>query len=208
MVSTPRHSNQHTTSHETRHTTIKMPKKMNIAKRVAVENKNKNVLAGAMNGKEAIFGKVVKALGNCAFQITIQDPKSKAPRAKTVQGLIRGSFKGGAKSETFLAASMFVILAPAEERAESHEIIAVVNKKKDLKALMDDELIPECLLEGERGVRDDLFDYSGVEEEDDGLTKEERKTRARILAAQGGAAGITKSDTVLDGDAEVNIDDL
>lgn len=197
----------HTTSHDTRHTTIKMPKKMNIAKRVAVENKNKNVLAGAMNGKEAIFGKVVKALGNCAFQITIQDPKSKAPRAKTVQGLIRGSFKGGAKSETFLAASMFVILAPAEERAESHEIIAVVNKKKDLKALMDDELIPECLLEGERGVRDDLFDYSGVEEEDDGLTKEERKTRARILAAQGGAAGITKSDTVLDGD-EVDIDDL
>ena len=185
-----------------------MPKKMNIAKRVAVENKNKNVLAGAMNGKEAIFGKVVKALGNCAFQITIQDPKSKAPRAKTVQGLIRGSFKGGAKSETFLAAGMFVILAPAEERAESHEIIAVVNKKKDLKALMDDELIPECLLEGERGVRDDLFDYSGVEEEDDGLTKEERQTRARILAAQGGAAGITKSDTVLDGDAEVNIDDL
>ena len=181
---------------------------MNIAKRVAVENKNKNVLAGAMNGKEAIFGKVVKALGNCAFQITIQDPKSKAPRAKTVQGLIRGSFKGGAKSETFLAAGMFVILAPAEERAESHEIIGVVNKKKDLKALMDDELIPECLLEGERGVRDDLFDYSGVEEEDDGLTKEERKTRARILAAQGGAAGITKSDTVLDGDAEVNIDDL
>ena len=208
MVSTPRHSNQHTTSHDTRHTTIKMPKKMNIAKRVAVENKNKNVLAGAMNGKEVIFGKVVKALGNCAFQITIQDPKSKAPRAKTVQGLIRGSFKGGAKSETFLAASMFVILAPAEERAESHEIIAVVNKKKDLKALMDDELIPECLLEGERGVRDDLFDYSGVEEEDDGLTKEERKTRARILAAQGGAAGITKSDTVLDGDADVNIDDL
>lgn len=178
-----------------------MPKKMNMSKRVAVENKNKKVLAGAMSGKEAIFGKVVKALGNCGFQVMIQDPKSKAPRAKTVQGLIRGSFKGGAKSETFLAASMFVILAPAEERSEVHEILGVINKKKDLKALMDEELIPECLMEGERGVGDDLFDYTGIDEEDDGLTKEERKSRERILAAQA-----TKSDVVA-GD-EIDIDAL
>ena len=194
MVSTTRHSNQDTI-HD------KMPKKMNMSKRVAVENKNKKALAGAMNGAEAIFGKVVKALGNCAFQVTIQDPTSKVPRAKTVQGLIRGSFKGGAKSETFLAAGMFVILAPAEERALSHEIVAVVNKKKDLKALIDEELLPECLMEGERGVGDDLFDYTGVEEEDDGLTKEERKSRERIMAAQA-----TKSD-VVEGD-EIDIDAL
>lgn len=183
-----------------------MPKKMNMSKRVAVENKNKKVLEGALEGKEAIFGKVVKALGNCAFQVTIQDPASKVPRAKTVQGLIRGSFKGGAKSETFLAAGMFVILSPAQERVVGHEIIAVVNKKKDLKALMDEEVIPECLLEGERGVRDDLFDYTGVEEEDDGLTKEERKSRARAVAALEGAAG-AKSD-VVEGGAEINIDDI
>ena len=201
MVSTPRHSNQDTTHDFTRHTTIKMPKKMNMSKRVAVENKNKKALAGAMNGAEAIFGKVVKALGNCAFQVTIQDPTSKVSRAKTVQGLIRGSFKGGAKSETFLAAGMFVILAPAEERALSHEIVAVVNKKKDLKALMDEELLPECLMEGERGVGDDLFDYTGVEEDDDGLTKEERKSRERILAAQ------TTKSNVVEGDA-IDIDAL
>jgi hypothetical protein len=178
-----------------------MPKKMNMSKRVAVENKNKKALAGAMNGAEAIFGKVEKALGNCGFQVKIQDPKTTVPRVKTVQGLIRGSFKGGAKSEAFLAAGMFVILAPAEERALSHEILAVVNKKKDLKELIDDKLIPECLLEGERGVGDDLFDYTGVEEEDDGLTKEERKSRERIMAAQA-----TKSD-VLEGD-EIDIDAL
>ena len=178
-----------------------MPKKMNMSKRVAVENKNKKALACAMNGAEAIFGKVVKALGNCAFQVTIQDPISKVSKAKTVQGLIRGSFKGGAKSETFLAAGMFVILAPAEERALSHEIIAVVNKKKDLKELMDEKLLPECLMEGERGVGDDLFDYTGVEEEDDGLTKEERKSRERILAAQ------TTKSNVLEGD-EIDIDAL
>ena len=206
MVSTPRHSNQDTT-HDTRHTTIKMPKKMNMSKRVAVENKNKNVLAGALNGKEAIFGKVVKALGNCAFQITIQDPTSKAPRAKTVQGLIRGSFKGGAKSETFLAAGMFVIVSPAQERAEVHEIVCVINKKKDLKELMEEELIPECLLEGERGVRDDIFDYTGVQEEDDGLTKEERKSRDRVMAALGGGGG-AKSTVVLDADAEIDLDDI
>lgn len=184
-----------------------MPKKMNMSKRVAVENKNKKVLAEAMDGKEAIFGKVVKALGNCAFQITIQDPASKMPRPKTVQGLIRGSFKGGAKSETFLAASMFVILSPAEERAESHEIIGVINKKKDLKALMDEELIPECLMEGERGLRDDIFDYTDVQEEEDGLTKEERKSRDRVLTALGGGGG-AKSGVAMDGDGEVNIDDL
>lgn len=181
-----------------------MPKKVNMSKRVAVENKNKKVLAGALNGAEAIFGKVVKALGNCAFQVTIEDPK-RPPHAKTVQGLIRGSFKGGAKSEAFLAAGMFVILSPAEDSAVSHEIIAVVNKKKDLKALMDEELIPECLLEGERGVRDDLFDYTGVEEEDDGLTKEERKSRARVVAALEGAAG-AKSSVVLGAEDEINID--
>jgi hypothetical protein len=184
-----------------------MPKKMNMSKRVAVENKNKNVLAGALNGKEAIFGKVVKALGNCAFQITIQDPTSKAPRAKTVQGLIRGSFKGGAKSETFLAAGMFVIVSPAQERAEVHEIVCVINKKKDLKELMDEELIPECLLEGERGVRDDLFDYTGFQEEDDGLTKEERKSRERVMAALGGGGG-AKSMVVLDADAEIDLNDI
>jgi hypothetical protein len=184
-----------------------MPKKMNMSKRVAVENKNKKVLAEAMDGKEAIFGKVEKALGNCGFQVKIQDPISKAPRSKMVQGLIRGSFKGGAKSETFLAAGMFVILAPAQERAEVHEILGVINKKKDLKALMDDKLIPECLLEGEGGVSDDLFDYTGVQEEDDGLTKEERKARTRILAAQA-AGGGSKSDVVEGEEAEINLDDI
>jgi len=206
MVSTPPTSNQHTT-HDTRIHENKMPKKMNMSKRVAVENKNKNVLAGALNGKEAIFGKVVKALGNCAFQITIQDPTSKVPRAKTIQGLIRGSFKGGAKSETFLAAGMFVIVSPAQERAEVHEIVCVINKKKDLKELMEEELIPECLLEGERGVRDDLFDYTGVQEEDDGLTKEERKSRDRVMAALGGGGG-AKSTVVLDADTEIDLDDI
>ena len=193
MVSTP---------HDTAIKTIKMPKKTNMSKRVAVENKNKKVLAEALDGKEAIFGKVEKALGNCAFQVKIQDPKSKAAKAKIVQGLIRGSFKGGAKSEAFLAAGMFVILAPAEERAESHEIIGVINKKKDLRALMDDKLIPEIIQDAEGG--DDLFDYTGVEE-DDGLTKEERKSRERILAAQGAGGGAKAS---VDDDEEINLDDI
>lgn len=181
-----------------------MPKKVNMSKRVAVENKNKKVLADALDGKEAIFGKVEKALGNCAFQIKIQDPKSKTAKVKVIQGLIRGSFKGGAKSETFLAAGMFVVLAPAEERSESHEIIGVINKKKDLKALMDDNLIPLAIQDADGG--DDLFDYTGVVE-DDGLDKEERKARARILAAQGGG-GAAKSDVVEGEEAEINLDDI
>jgi len=184
--------------------TIKMPKKANMSKRIAVENKNKKALTEAMDGKEAIFGKVEKAFGNCAFQVNIQDPKSKQPKLKTVQGLIRGSFKGGSKSETFLAAGMFVILAPAEERAETHEIIGVVNKKKDLKALIDDNLLPAILME----TQDDLFDYTGVVE-DDGLDKEERKSRNRILAslAAGGSAAVAKSSSA-DDDEEINLDDI
>lgn len=176
-----------------------MPKKVNMSKRIAVENKNKKVLTEAMDGKEAIFGKVEKALGNCAFKVNIQDPSSKHPKMKTVQGLIRGSFKGGSKSETFLAAGMFVILASAEERAESHEIIGVINKKKDLKGLMDDKLLPTVLLD----IQDDLFDYTGVEEEDDGLTKEDRKTRERMLAAQS-AGGGAKSGTAADDEIDLN----
>jgi hypothetical protein len=119
---------------------------------------------------------------------------------KTIQGLIRGSFKGGSKSETFLAAGMFVILAAAEERAESHEIIGVINKKKDLKALIDDKLLPVILMD----TQDDLFDYTGVEEED-GLDKEERKSRDRILASLA-AGGGAKSGTAADD--EINLDDI
>ena len=182
-------------------TRYKMPKKVNMSKRVAVENKNKKVLTEAMDGKEAIFGKVEKALGNCAFKVNIQDPKSKQPKLKTIQGLIRGSFKGGSKSETFLAAGMFVILAAAEERAESHEIIGVINKKKDLKALIDDKLLPVILMD----TQDDLFDYTGVEEED-GLDKDERKSRDRILASLA-AGGGAKSGTAADDD-EINLDDI
>jgi hypothetical protein len=95
---------------------------------------------------------------------------------------------------------MFVILAPAEERAETHEIIGVVNKKKDLKALIDDNLLPAILME----TQDDLFDYTGVVE-DDGLTKEERKSRERILAAQA-AGGSTKIGPAED--EEINLDDI
>ena len=179
----------------------KMPKKVNMSKRVAVENKNKKVLTDAMDGKEAIFGKVEKALGNCAFKIHIQDQASKVPKLKAVQGLIRGSFKGGSKSEVFLSAGMFVILGPAEKRAESHEIIGVINRKKDLKALMDNKLLPEILLE----AQDELFDYTDFVE-DDGLDKENRKSRDRILAAVA-AGGGAKSGTTADDD-EVNLDDI
>jgi hypothetical protein len=96
---------------------------------------------------------------------------------------------------------MFVILAAAEERAESHEIIGVINKKKDLKALIDEKLLPVIL----QDAQDDLFDYTGVEEEDDGLTKEDRKTRDRMLAAKC-AGGGAKSGTT--DDDEINLDDI
>ena len=179
-----------------------MPKNTNMAKRIAVENKNKRVLADALDGKEAIFGKVEKALGNCAFQVKVQDCKSKWSKPKMIQGLIRGSFKGGAKSDTFLAAGMFVIVAAAEDHSDSHEIIAVVNKKKDLKALMDKKLLPECILDAAGG--DDIFDYTGFEEVDD-LDKDERKARDRILAAQ--ASSEAKIIAVAD-DADINVDDI
>jgi hypothetical protein len=143
-----------------------MPKNVNTAKRNAADNKNNKVIAEALNGKEAIFGKVEKVLGNCAFQIQIQDPKSKAPKKKIVQGLIRGSFKGGSKSETHVSIGTFVILAPAQERIDNHAIIGVINENKVLKELIDAKVIPEFLIEGDNGVPEDIFDYSEVQEEE------------------------------------------
>jgi hypothetical protein len=54
-------------------------------------------------------------------------------------------------------------------------------------------------------TQDDLFDYTGVEEED-GLDKDERKSRNRILASLA-AGGGAKSGTTADDD-EINLDDI
>ena len=139
-----------------------MPKKANMSKRVAVENKNKKALAEAMNGKDAIFGKVEKAFGNGLFQITIADHRG-AP--KLVQGLIRGVFKGGAKSVAFLAAGMYTILADVEARSEVHEILGVISTKKQIQELKKEGLFPKCLVQED--AADELFDYTDVKEEGD-----------------------------------------
>jgi ethanolamine utilization protein EutP (predicted NTPase) len=58
---------------------------------------------------------------------------------------------------------MFVVLACAQDKAIVHEIIGVVNKKKDLKALLESDVLHKNLLE-DRGV-EDIFDYSADDDE-------------------------------------------
>jgi hypothetical protein len=54
---------------------------------------------------------------------------------------------------------MYVILAPnASEHIKVHEIVGIINNRKDLKALMEAGLIDE-------DANDDLFDHSGDESE-------------------------------------------
>jgi translation initiation factor IF-1 len=137
-----------------------------MSKRAAAENKNRTTIQAVIDGRGDILGRVEKSFGNGGFKIILGD-------GKEVQGLIRGVFKGGAKSSAFVAAGMFVSLAPSTSRKEAgrmvvHEITGVVNKKKDLKALKDAKVLPDLFLES--GAGDDLFDYDGyveVEEKDD-----------------------------------------
>lgn len=153
----------------------KMPKNTNMAKRFAAETKNKKAFQAALDNKVGIIGRVEKALGNGGFQITIQDDKT----IKTVQGLIRGVFKGGAKSEAFVMAGMYVILAKAEGRSPVHEIVGVVNKKKDLKALKDAGAVPAALIQ--ESAADDLFDYAGIDEDAE-MEGDDKKAYNRVAA--------------------------
>jgi hypothetical protein len=159
----------------------KMPKKANGAKRAASEKKNKDALEEALSMTNPIVGRVEKNLGNCAFQVTIKHPENNGP--KTVQGLIRGVFKGGSRSEGFCAPGVFVILAPSESRSEVHEIVGIINKRKDLKALKDSNKMPVCLQDAE-GV-DDLFDFDDTEEvEDEEKVNLAKKESARVTAGR------------------------
>jgi hypothetical protein len=152
-----------------------MPKNTNMAKRFAAETKNKKAFQAALDNKVGIIGRVEKALGNGGFQITTAEDG----KTKTVQGLIRGVFKGGAKSEAFLVAGMYVILAKAEGRSPVHEILGVINKKKDLKALKDVGAVPASLIQ--ESAADDLFDYAGLDEDAE-MEGDDKKAYNRVAA--------------------------
>ena len=141
---------------------IKMPKKSNVAKRAAAENKNKKAYTDVVKGKDGIIGRVEKAFGNGLFQITIADDRG---NPKLVQGLIRGVFKGGAKSVAFLAAGMYTILAHVEARSEVHEILGVISTKKQIQELKKEGVFPKCLVQED--AADELFDYTDVKEAGD-----------------------------------------
>jgi len=145
-----------------------MPKKSNVAKRAAAENKNKKAYKEVIDGKDGIVGRVEKAFGNGLFQITIADKRG---NPKLVQGLIRGVFKGGAKSAAFLAPGMYTILADVEGRSEVHEILGVIGTKKQLTELKKEGVFPKCLQQDD--AVDELFDYTDVKEEGDAAEEEE-----------------------------------
>lgn len=131
-----------------------MAKKTNMAKKAAVTKKMNAAVANALIDEETIVGRVVGALGNGGFRVSLKS-------GKEVQGLIRGVFKGGKNSESFVCSGMYVILSPNISREmKVHEIVGIINNRKDLKALKEAGLIVEDL-----GTdKDDLFDYS--EDED------------------------------------------
>jgi len=151
-----------------------MAKKANMAKRVAAETKNKKAFQEALDGKTSIIGRVEKTLGNGGFQVALG-------QGKVVQGLIRGVFKGGRASEAFVVAGMFVILAATTGSAKVHEIVGVINKKKDLKALKDSGCIHQSLCDA--GAADDLFDYEGCEDESE-MNEDEKKAYGRAVSGR------------------------
>jgi hypothetical protein len=157
-----------------------MPKNANGSKRCAAEKKNKGALEEALSGPNPIIGRVEKALGNSGFQVTIKNPNNNGP--KTVQGLIRGVFKGGRQSAAFCSPGVFVILSPSEGTSEVHEISGVINRKKDLKALKDANLIPECLKDEEC---DDFFELEEEFEEEEEVKPDlSKKESARVTAGR------------------------
>lgn len=130
-----------------------MPKNSNKSKKAAAENKNKRQIAVALGSEYSIVGRVVGSLGNSTFRIQLA-------KGEEVKGLIRGVLKGGRNSEAYVSAGMYVILA--ESTNKMHEILGVVNKKSDLKALKDSGFLTGLT---EKDDECDLFDYSEDDDE-------------------------------------------
>jgi hypothetical protein len=166
-----------------------MAKKTNTAKKASAEKRNRSAVAdaisaaldctivdkSAMGGEACLMprvpphcGFVTAKLGNGGFRVSLKD-------GKEVQGLIRGLFKGGKNSEGFVCPGMYVILAPNGGRSDMkvHEIVGVINNKKDLKALKEAGLITES------ADKDDLFDYSDDESEKPGAADKSESAAAK-----------------------------
>jgi hypothetical protein len=147
-----------------------MSKKANMSKRVSAENKNKKAFKEALDGVSSLIGRVEKNLGNSAFQINLGG-------GRLVQGLIRGVFKGGKSSEAFVSPGIFVILAASSGLSKVHEIVGVINRKKDLKELREKNCIHSSLCD--TSMTDDIFDYDGLDHTMD-IDEDNKKAYERI----------------------------
>jgi len=167
-----------------------MGKKGGASKKRAAGNKNSKVLDEMLSGVKSILGRVEKNLGNSGFQVTIKNKDNEAP--KTVQGLARGVFKGGSRnSATFISPGAFVILADAVDPIgggmTTHEIIGVINSRKEYNLLKEKDMIPGCLMD-QKDSGDDAFEFVESDEESEEVEDEDaaraKKESARVTAGR------------------------
>jgi hypothetical protein len=69
--------------------------------------------------------------------------------------------------------------SPRPGRSPVHEILGVINKKKDLKALKDAGAVPASLIQ--ESAADDLFDYAGLDEDAE-MEGDDKKAYNRVAA--------------------------
>ena len=146
-----------------------------------------------------IFGRVEKEMGSAQFLVV-------TGKDRKVNATPLGVFT---KKSCPITAGQIVMMEPTEHAHQTHLIIARLDTKKDVKALMRAGVIPKDIFETSEmeDAADDLFDWDGAEDSDaesaDEETQQEKhawksrgktyikKKKAPPASGGGGAAGGT-----------------
>jgi hypothetical protein len=120
---------------------------------------NGKALDDAAREGKYLVAKVIKSVGNCAFEAKLQLPNGKIQDVKV---LIRGKMRGGKNCVTRVEKDCYVLVENSDQ-TKLMEVVGVINRQTDLERLRKSARISAKLAaEGDdHGELDDLFDRSG-----------------------------------------------
>ncbi len=167
--------------------------------------RNARLEADAMNDTEALFGRVLKGLGDGNFQICIQDPEHRERLLDEQHGHLAG------KATARINVNDVILCAESGRGGKSgkrqFEIMGSMSKKNIHQLLQQKRIHPALVVEkkgndssDEGGVE---FDYG--EDDEEGVIKASKAVKTAEFAA---GAAPTKADRVAELQGELDIDNI
>jgi hypothetical protein len=175
-----------------------MPKRPNAHRLAAQAVRLSDSLSSALSGKYEV-GLLEAALGHSSFRVRLSGSVTR------VVSITSAVLRGGKTSPARVERGHYLIVSGSE-------VVGVVNKKADYKALQKAGRIPDVALDGETGCLDDLFevDRSASEENDIWANKDEERIaeastlERRIRRRRAGLAVADKSALKIDGEEDAS----